>query len=171
MNSLRRFLKDNTVKVENRMCKKLIRINQRKEPTKKSALGNSTNSYLLSWLCHKTTIKTAKKSDWKPMVFSRFLVGVRWFEHPTSSSRTKRSTKLSHTPKCKIFNFWWISVCGMLCGHFVFWSAFQNFWNAKIPIVSRLMAVFEFWSNHQDCVFPNEALYQTEPHPEIDIKF
>lgn len=48
MNSLRRFLKDNTVKVENRMCKKLIRINQRKEPTKKSALGNSTNSYLLS---------------------------------------------------------------------------------------------------------------------------
>ena len=29
-----------------------------------------------------------------------FLVGVTGFEHATSASRTQRSTKLSHTPKC-----------------------------------------------------------------------
>ena len=33
--------------------------------------------------------------------FVLFLVGVRRFERPTSWSRTKRSTKLSHTPKNK----------------------------------------------------------------------
>ena len=49
--------------------------------------------------CSQTEPHPKKKGD----AFASPMVGVRWFEHPTSWSRTKRSTKLSHTPKYKLF--------------------------------------------------------------------
>ena len=41
-------------------------------------------------------------NTWKPLYF---LVGVRGFEPPASWSRTKRSTKLSHTPSINKDNY------------------------------------------------------------------
>ena len=46
-------------------------------------------------------VEQNKKTDNRRYLFFS-LVGVRWFEHPTFWSRTRRSTKLSHTP---ILNF------------------------------------------------------------------
>ena len=40
-----------------------------------------------------------------------------------------------------------------------FWSIFQNFWNDVIPSISRLVAIFGFWSNPGNCVFPKVALF------------
>ena len=45
-----------------------------------------------------TELKDKKKKKLCFCFQSFFMVGVTGFEHATSSSRTKRSTKLSHTP-------------------------------------------------------------------------
>ena len=62
-----------------------------------------------------------------------FLVGVRRFELRASASRTRRSTKLSHTPMYSIFR----SVYGQNCGQTHFGTRFAISKNARQRRVTR----------------------------------
>ena len=107
------------------------------------------------------------KSSRKCLIFNCFLVGVRWFEHPTFWSRTRRSTKLSHTP---ILNFSF-KLHAWKCTK---WESLF-----KYPLrCPKLFARFSLRTILTADAFRTPFIhhrwrscssYQTEPHPDIKL--
>ena len=103
-----------------------------------------------------------EKARWFWSNHRAYVVGVRWLEHPTSWSRTKRSTKLSHTPKYEIM-FMKKTEEREPSAHLspVAWSP-RSLGAALLPTLPALRGIAA--RKRSLIVF---TCSQTEPHPEI----
>ena len=91
------------------------------------------------------------------------MVGVTRFELATSCSRSKRSTKLSHTP-IGVKRYFFVS--GQTCGQTEDLMIVRHSGEPKKSVFSRVFGTFrKFYSENGDGV-PNEARYQTALYPD-----